>query len=352
MDLAKLKEQSHRRYNPLTGEWILVSPYRTKRPWQGRTERNTASSLRFDPECYLCPGNVRACGHQNPNYTKTFFFDNDFAALRMNQPDFRFDEAGKGLLVAEAEEGICRVVCFSPLHDLTLPRMTVEDIQGVVDMWVEQYVSLGNGERINYVQIFENRGEMMGCSNPHPHCQIWATSAVPDQPRKEQNCFRNYLDEHRSCMLCDYLELEQSTAQRVVCSNEHFTAVVPFWAAWPFETIVMSNRHVRNFEEMIDSERVGLADILKRLTTRYDNLFEVSFPYSMGFHQCPTDGEAHAEWHFHAHFFPPLLRSATIRKFMVGYEMLAEPQRDITPESAADRLQTSSEVHYTEQTLE
>ncbi|MFZ0418502.1 MAG: UDP-glucose--hexose-1-phosphate uridylyltransferase [Candidatus Sulfotelmatobacter sp.] len=347
MELKGLKGKSHRRYNPLTRDWILVSPNRTERPWQGQTEKPAQSAaLTYDPDCYLCPGNARAGGLRNPAYATIFVFDNDFAALQADLPNVTVADAGKNLLIATSESGICRVVCFSPRHDLTLAQMANHDIAGVVDVWAEQYRSLGSLPNINHVQIFENRGAMMGCSNPHPHGQIWATQTVPNEPRKEQESLSDYWREHRRCLLCDYSVLELAASERTVCENEFFLAVVPFWATWPFETLLLSKRHVADIDMLDAAERVGLADILKRLTTRYDNLFQTSFPYSMGFHQRPTDGNDHAEWHFHAHFFPPLLRSATIRKFMVGFELLASPQRDMTPEFAAEKLRESPEQHY------
>ncbi len=347
MALEKLKEIPHRRFNPLTREWILVSPQRTQRPWQGQTEsRDREASPTYDPSCYLCPGNNRAGGHKNPDYKTTFVFDNDFAALKPDVPEIKVDDGAKGILVAESETGICRVVCFSPRHDLTLARMDVPAIRTVVDLWAEQYKELGARPEINHVQIFENRGAMMGCSNPHPHCQIWANQTIPNEPAKEQHSLAKYRKEQQRCLLCDYLDLEKRLAERVVCENADFMVVVPFWATWPFETLLLSRRHIGSFTEFTDTERNSLADVLKRITTRYDNLFEVSFPYSLGFHQSPTDGESHPEWHFHAHFLPPLLRSATIRKFMVGYELLATPQRDITAEAAAERLRSMSEHHY------
>jgi len=346
MHFPGLNEQPHRRYNPLTGDWILVSPHRTQRPWQGLVEQQTDSPPSYDPTCYLCPGNERAGGERNPAYRATFAFDNDFSALKSNQQTFRIDTEGRGLLAAESESGRCRVVCFSPRHDLTLPQMSLEAIGEVVDVWTEEYLTLGSDPRINYVQIFENRGGAMGCSNPHPHCQIWANETVPNEPRKEERSMLAYLAQRGSCMLCDYIAMERSCAERVVCGNDHFVAVVPFWATWPFETLVLSIRHLGDLTQMSSQERSALADILKRLTTRYDNLFEVPFPYSTGFHQTPTDGASHPEAHFHAHFYPPLLRSATVKKFMVGYEMLASPQRDITPEAAADKLRRLSETHY------
>jgi UDPglucose--hexose-1-phosphate uridylyltransferase len=346
MELSRLKEQPHRRFNPLTRDWVLVSPHRTQRPWQGQTEENAVTSVRSDPSCYLCPGNSRAGGHLNPDYKNTFVFDNDFAALKSNQPDFHFDESGEGLLMAEAEQGICRVVCFSPRHDLTIAQMSIDDINGVVNVWTEQYKQLGDLPLINHVQIFENRGAIMGCSNPHPHGQIWANSTIPNEPRKELLSLSEYRTAHGSCLLCDYLEVEKRRAERIICENDDFVALVPFWAIWPFETMLLSREHLGSLSDMSDEKRRALADILKRITTRYDNLFAISFPYSMGFHQSPTDGQPHPECHFHAHFHPPLLRSATVRKFMVGYELLATPQRDITPEIAAEKLREQSETHY------
>jgi UDPglucose--hexose-1-phosphate uridylyltransferase len=273
---------------------------------------------------------------RNPHYTSTFVFDNDFAALKPDTPLDRFEQ--DGLLIAETEPGICRVVCFSPKHNLTIARMDLPALRLVVDTWVDQYQSLGSDPKIGYVQIFENRGAMMGASNPHPHCQIWASSTLPDAPAKEQSALLAWREERRTCMLCEYARLEESAAARTVDSNSHFLTVVPFWAVWPFETMVIARRHLTGIDQLTSAERDALAEILKRTTARYDRLFEVSFPYSMGFHQRPTDGAAHEEWHLHLHFYPPLLRSATVRKFLVGYEMLAGPQRDITPESAAARL--------------
>ena len=342
-----LAQYPHRRLNVLTGEWVLVSPHRTQRPWQGQVERTPAPPhVSYDPDCYLCPGNARAGGARNPQYDSTFVFDNDFAALLPDTPPEQVDH--DGLLVAAGERGICRVVCFSPDHGLTLSRMDQPAIGKVVDTWTGQFVELGSHQDIRSVQIFENRGEMMGCSNPHPHCQIWASQSVPNEVGKEARSQRAYAGERAGCLLCDYLALEGKLDARLVCANETFVALVPFWAVWPFETLIISSRHLSGLDEMSGDERLGLADILKRLTTCYDNLFEVPFPYTMGFHQRPTDGEAHPYFHFHAHFYPPLLRSATVRKFMVGFEMLATPQRDITPESAADRLRALSEVHYLE----
>ncbi len=329
----------HRRFNPLTREWVLVSPHRTERPWQGQTEPpEQQPSQPYDPNCYLCPGNTRAGGARNPSYSQTFVFDNDFAALQPDTSPAQVDIEGRGILVAEAESGICRVVCFSPRHDLTLSRMSPSEIRALVDTWIHEFQSLARNPGINYVQIFENRGLMMGCSNPHPHGQIWATSTIPNEPRKEQEAFAAYQKQHGTCLLCDYIRIEEASGDRFVCGNEHFLAVVPFWAVWPYEILVLSKRHVADMGALDEKERSALADILKCITARYDSLFQVSCPYSMGFHQRPTDELQHEEWHFHAHFFPPLLRSASIRKFMVGFEMLGSPQRDITPEYAAEKL--------------
>lgn len=343
--MSLLSTASHRRLNPLTGEWVLVSPHRTSRPWQGQVEK-TRDALRphYDPSCYLCPGNERANGERNPPYEGVFAFDNDFAALTMQTAEVNFDQ--DGLLTARGELGRCRVLCFSPRHDLTLSRMQVAEIVPVVNAWRDETMRLGADGMINYVQIFENRGSAMGASNPHPHCQIWATHSIPNEAAKESARQAAYLAQKGSCLLCDYLALERKRAERIVCRNDHFVALVPFWAVWPFETIVLATRHVEAFDDLTGNETEALADILRRLTIRYDNLFETDFPYSMGFHQRPTDGAVHAEWHFHAHFYPPLLRSASVRKFMVGFEMLGEPQRDITPESAAARLREASETHY------
>jgi len=330
-------QDPHRRYNPLTREWVLVSPHRTGRPWQGQVETEAAvRPAEYDPECYLCPGNARAGGVRNPQYSSTFVFDNDFAALKPSTPEDRFEQ--DGLLVAETEPGVCRVVCFSPRHDLTIANMQAADLRKVVDVWVEQFADLGAKPFIRYVQIFENRGAMMGASNPHPHCQIWSNHALPNEIVKETAAQRSWREDRGTCLLCEYAALEQAQNTRVVEQNESFVTVVPFWAVWPFETMVISKRHVTAIDGLSDAQRDGLADILKHLTARYDRLFHVSFPYSMGFHQRPTDGVAHEEWHLHLHFFPPLLRSATVRKFLVGYEMLATPQRDITAEAAAERL--------------
>ncbi len=345
MHPASAATHPHRRFNPLTREWVLVSPHRALRPWQGQIERPPgAAPAPYDPSCYLCPGNERAGGVRNPAYASTFVFDNDFAALLRDTPAERADEGR--LLVSEGEPGICRVVCFSPRHDLTLATLDQASLTRVVDVWIEELLALGAAERIGYVQIFENRGEMMGSSNPHPHGQIWATASVPDEPRREQESLLEFARAHGACLLCEYTTLERRHDVRVICENDAFVAMVPFWAVWPFELLVVSRRHVPALDALPDADRQALADILARVTARYDNLFETAFPYSMGFHQQPTDGRPHPEWHLHAHFYPPLLRSATIRKFMVGFELLGMPQRDITPEAAADRLRQMSERHF------
>ena len=343
-------EYPHRRYNPLTREWVLVSPHRAKRPWQGQIEKTLAADIpSYDPSCYLCPGNTRVSGAQNPNYTSTYVFDNDFQALlRPEQTASQVDELfpDSPIFKAEADWGVCRVGCFSPRHDLSLPELPQAAVEEVVRMWSSETRSLGSREYINYVQVFENKGAVMGASNPHPHNQIWTTTHIPVEPEKELLAQAAYLQEHDTCLLCDTLEVEQKSGERIVTANDHFTALVPFWAVWPFEILVIAHRHVGSLPDLHEAEVAGLADLLRRVTARYDNLFEISFPYSMGFHQAPTDGKGHPGWHLHAHYYPPLLRSATVKKFMVGFEMLGMPQRDLTPETAAERLRALSEIHY------
>jgi len=341
----------HRRKNLLTGEWVLVSPHRANRPWLGKVESAQIDGLpRFDPQCYLCPGNNRAGGRVNPLYTATYVFDNDFPALLSPEKnDHPKNKQETRFFISEQEDGICRVICFSPRHDHSLPELTPDEVTNVVKTWTTQTEDLGNRQYINYVQVFENKGEIMGCSNPHPHSQIWATSHIPNEPAKELVCQTNYLHQYHTCLLCDYLAAEKEKGDRIVSSNQHFTALVPFWAIWPFEILLLSNRHLKSLIELSNEEVSALADIIQQITIRYDNLFNISFPYSMGFHQSPTDGTNHAEWHLHAHYYPPLLRSATVKKFMVGYEMLAMPQRDLTPEFAAHKLRQLSSVHYRNQ---
>ena len=335
----------HRRFNPLTGEWVLVSPHRAKRPWLGQVERIPPENLpQYDPTCYLCPGNERAGGVRNPDYSSTFVFDNDFSALLPDETPAH--ASGHPLLASVSERGLCRVVCFSPRHDLTLPELEQFAVENIIRTWTEQTTELGARDFIQYVQVFENKGVLMGCSNPHPHSQIWATEHIPNEPAKELRQQRAYFDEHGHALLADYLNEEQRRKERILFSNEHFTALIPYWAVWPFETILIAHRNVTRLDQLTPAEVSALAEIMKRVTTRYDNLFEISFPYSMGFHQAPFDDQPHPEWILHAHFYPPLLRSAAVRKFMVGYEMLAMPQRDITPESAAERLLSLSDLHY------
>lgn len=345
MKSFNLKEHTHKRYNPLTGEWVLVTPHRNKRPWKGKEETNVIDSRpEYEKNCYLCPGNVRANGERNPDYTKTFVFDNDFPALQCNEPQGNYEL--QTLLKAKSERGICRVICFSPYHNLTLAELSTTDVLQVVETWNEEYYNLGSKDLIRYVQIFENKGSIMGCSNPHPHGQIWAQESLPGEIEKETNTQINYFYKNKESLLSKYLQIEMEKKERIVLENDSFVALVPFWAIWPFETMIISKTHRRNINEFTSPEKKDLAETLKILTTKYDNLFHTSFPYSSGIHQSPTDDKKHNEWHFHIHFYPPLLRSATIKKFMVGYEMLANPQRDFTPEFSAQKLRELSINHY------
>ena len=338
-----LQELPHRRYNPLLDEWILVSPHRAKRPWQGKSERPPADERpRYDAHCYLCPGNLRANGQRNPDYDSTFVFVNDFAAVLPDAPHFHADE--QSLLQARSLRGEARVICFSPRHDLTLAEMSRQGIRQVVDLWAAQTAELG--ERFAWVQVFENRGELMGASNPHPHGQIWATDSLGSIVAREDSQQRAWHAERGGNLLLDYARLEIERGQRVVVENDSWLAVVPFWALWPFETLLLPRFPVTRLPDLDDAARADLADILKTLLVKYDNLFETSFPYSMGWHGAPYRAGDMAHWQLHAHVYPPLLRSASVRKFMVGYEMLAEAQRDITAESAAQRLRETSDTHY------
>jgi len=329
-------EDPHKRYNILTGEWILVSPHRNKRPWQGKEE--VAASIdrsSYDPTCYLCPGNTRSSGDINPMYKNTYTFTNDFGALI---PETRASSMKDGLLRADSEKGICKVVCFSHDHSLTIADMEVKDITQVVELWCDEYQSLGELPYINHVQIFENKGAVMGCSNPHPHGQIWAQSSIPKEVERKSFYQKEYWDKHKNSLLGDYLKQEIELKERIVHSTDRFIAVVPFWAVWPYEVMIIPRRQVNNLISLSANERMDFAKMIKVVTSKYDKLFNTSFPYSSGIHQAPTDGGEHMSWHMHMLFYPPLLRSATVKKFMVGYEMFAGPQRDITAEMAAEQL--------------
>jgi len=338
-------DDPHNRYNPLTNEWILVSPHRTKRPWQGKVEKNiTAKRPEYDPKCYLCPGNTRAGNVVNEKYTDVYVFQNDFSALLENTPEGEYKRGE--LFQAKSEKGLCKVICFSPRHDLTIPEMDVSAVKKVVDAWCREYESIGKLNFINHIQIFENKGDIMGCSNPHPHGQIWAQHSIPVEPAKEIKQQTIYFQKNHSSLLSDYLKEELKLKERIIVENEHFVALSPFWAVWPYEAMILPRRSVQNLLQLTEDERLSFADIYIKLTIRYDNLFETSFPYSAGIHQAPTDGKDYEGIQLHMHFYPPLLRSATIKKFMVGYEMLANPQRDITAEQSAEKLRNLSGLHY------
>jgi UDPglucose--hexose-1-phosphate uridylyltransferase len=339
----KAEDHPHRRYNPLNGQWVLVSPHRAKRPWQGQREMTSGDTRpAYDPTCYLCPGNERAGGAQNPSYDSTYVFTNDFAALLADAP--RPEGKKHPLFKSSGVRGTCRVLCFSPRHDLSLAEMEVEEIARVVDLWSGQVAELG--QDYAWVQVFENKGEVMGCSNPHPHGQVWGQDVLPDEAAREDENQRAYRAERNRLLLLDYAEEELKCGERLVVEEEHWLALVPYWALWPFETLVLPKRHVQRLDALSEQERSNLARLLKRLLVCYDNLFECVFPYSMGWHGAPFGVEAGEHWQLHAHFYPPLLRSANVKKFMVGYEMLAEAQRDLTPEQAAERLRATSETHY------
>ncbi|APZ46404.1 galactose-1-phosphate uridylyltransferase [Polaribacter reichenbachii] len=336
MENTNLQDYSHKRYNILTGEWVLVSPHRAKRPWQGQNEEiSTEKRPSYDENCYLCPTNTRINGEVNPDYKDVFVFTNDFAALQKDSPTFSVND---GLFKAESEKGICKVICFSPDHSKSLAEMEVEDIKKIVHVWQEEYATLGENEMINYVQIFENKGAVMGCSNPHPHGQIWSQSTLPNEVDKKDRHQKEYFNKNNTSLLADYLLQELEAKERIIFENDDFVVLTPFWAVWPFEVMIAPKKAKKNILELSDTEARNYAKAISVITSTYDKLFNTSFPYSSGIHQAPTNGEENEHWHFHMSFYPPLLRSATVKKFMVGYEMFGTPQRDITAEIAAKRL--------------
>ena len=331
-----LQDYSHKRFNILTGEWVLVSPHRAKRPWQGQNEAvSNEQRPAHDPSCYLCAGNTRINGEENPKYEDVFVFTNDFAALQTTSPKFAVNE---GLFKAESEQGICKVICFSPDHSKSLADMDPSAIEKVIQAWQKEYKELGENELINYVQIFENKGAVMGCSNPHPHGQIWSQSSLPNEVDKKDKSQNVYYTKNKRSLLGDYLKQELEAKERIIYQNDDFVVLTPFWAVWPFETMIVSKKHYTNITKISEQERLAFADAISKITKAYDKLFACSFPYSSGIHQSPTNGKTNEHWHWHMSFYPPLLRSATVKKFMVGYEMFGSPQRDITAEQAADRL--------------
>jgi UDPglucose--hexose-1-phosphate uridylyltransferase len=333
-----LQDFSHKRFNILTGEWVLVSPHRSKRPWHGQNEAiSNVQRPSYDPNCYLCAGNTRINGEENPKYKDVYVFTNDFAALQTTSPKFSINE---GLFKAESEQGICKVVCFSPDHSKSLAGMAIEDINKIVNTWQKEYTKLAGNDMINYVQIFENKGAVMGCSNPHPHGQIWSQSTLPNEVDKKDQQQRAYFNKNKSSLLGDYLKQELETNERMIYQNDDFVVLTPFWALWPFETMIIPKQQHANITNISEYESLGFADAISKITKVYDKLFECSFPYSSGIHQSPTNGETNVHWHWHMSFYPPLLRSATVKKFMVGYEMFGSPQRDITAEQAAYRLKS------------
>lgn len=334
----KSGHHSHSRRNLLTDEWVLVSPDRNERPWQGQLESVILEpDAIYAPDCYLCPGNQRANKVHNPDYSGPFAFDNDFAALSLVGDA---ESGGNPLFESRSESGRCRVVCYSHQHNERLSTMGVAHIAQAIEMLTEEYVTLAADDAMRYVQVFENRGQMMGSSNPHPHAQIWATEHIPDEPAKELLTQTQWWNDKQTLLLADYRRAETETGSRVVVENRHFVVLVPFWATWPFETLLLPKRNFAAFDQMSPDEVTGLAQILKSVLAVYDRLFDVPMPYSLGFHPQPADGNAHPEWLFHAHICPPLLRSASVRKHLVGFEMFGMPQRDLTPELAAARLRS------------
>lgn len=339
----KASEIPHRRLNPLTGEWLLLSPQRTGRPWEGKKEvTDSGTKKAYEETCYLCPGNTRANGEVNPDYQNTHVFTNDFPALKTDTVEA--DHSASELFKTETVSGTCRVICFSKRHDLTLAEMEKDDIKSVIEIWQEQAKELGS--TYQWVQIFENKGEIMGCSNAHPHGQIWASSYLPEEPRKENKKQAKYLKNKGTVLLMDYLRAELGYKDRIVVENDTWACLIPFWAIWPFETILLPKQHVLRLEDLNDNQKSGLSEIMKSLLVRYDNIFNTSFPYSMGWHGAPYNDNDNKHWQLHAHYYPPLLRSATVKKFMVGYEMLGNAQRDITPELAAGMIRDQSDTHY------
>lgn len=331
-----LQDYSHKRLNILTGEWVLVSPHRAKRPWQGQNEAvNNEKRPSYDKDCYLCPGNTRINGEVNPDYKDVFVFTNDFAALQKDSKPFNYED---GLMVAKSELGICKVICFSPDHSKSFADMEATEILKVVNVWQKEYKELGANDLINYVQIFENKGSVMGCSNPHPHGQIWSQSTLPNEVEKKQQQQHNYYAKNKRSILGDYLKQELDKKERIIYENDAFVVLVPFWAVWPFEAMIVPKKHQKSILDLQGNEDLLFAEAISVLTKAYDKIFDTSFPYSSGIHQAPTDGQDNSHWHWHMSFYPPLLRSATVKKFMVGYEMFGSPQRDITAEIAAKMI--------------
>ncbi len=335
---------SHKRFNSLTGEWVLVSPHRSKRPWQGQEEASVPDNRpTYDETCYLCAGNVRANGEVNPDYKDVFVFTNDFSALQHDSKTFKIDD---GLLKAKGEQGICKVVCFSPDHSKSLAQMNVKDIQKVVYTWQHEFKLLSKQDNINYVQIFENKGAVMGCSNPHPHGQIWSQSSLPNEVEKKDQHQLDYFQKHQKTLLSDYLKQELQLKERIIFENRAFVVLTPFWAIWPYEAMIIPKTVQKDIAAMSDEDTILFSEAISVLTKIYDKVFNCSFPYSSGIHQAPSNAKKNEHWHWHMSFYPPLLRSATVKKFMVGYEMFASPQRDITAESAAETLKYLADNLY------